>query len=510
MTVSLDQKTITIWNSGESGSVTNYSLSEETWKPIYAPRGMLSSEKQLKAEVDPSTGDIYVPWVYDPHAPTSSAAVGGKAPQAVVEPEAATPSGVGRANGIVMPDAVKAGATGYSWVWLSNRTAFFLCGGRVGEGAPDASYLHEFKPHNINGVNSGIWSILSMSGTVPPRLIGSCMLPAYNGTKIILFGGHEMDAISKNIIYILDIPSMTWTKDSTLDPGQSRSYHGCSVSGDNFIAWGGLRGLDGVNSTKPDVTPLIFNLYSFMWVSRYERGMHFIPPPVAPAPSDDSTAFDDKNKGAIIGGSVGAAIIVLAIASVVYVVFKRPDLRQHVPCLHKNEELSDRPSNHGEVKVALDDIERGGNNKDLGYPQSQINHPMGEPPQNRNIQQSCLIPRVTDFTKTFRLLKQISLMPTRSNHTIPHLEIHYTKSRRTLLNLERSLLPQPLGLLCLRLRTVLQFKPTPWGAILRAMRTLQHPRSIPPNPLSCSLLDLRYRRSRLLNLRNHCRRPSLV
>lgn len=63
---------------------------------------------------------------------------------------------------------------------------------------------------------------------------------AYNGTKLILFGGHEMDGISKNTTYILDVTSMEWTKGPAVDASQSRSAMACSVSGDNVVIWGGM------------------------------------------------------------------------------------------------------------------------------------------------------------------------------------------------------------------------------------------------------------------------------
>lgn len=48
-----------------------------------------------------------------------------------------------------------------------------------------------------------------------------------------------MDGISKNTTYILDVPSMEWTKGSAVDASQSRSAMACSVSGDNVVIWGG-------------------------------------------------------------------------------------------------------------------------------------------------------------------------------------------------------------------------------------------------------------------------------
>ncbi|KAF9129083.1 hypothetical protein BGW39_004482 [Mortierella sp. 14UC] len=59
---------------------------------------------------------------------------------------------------------------------------------------------------------------------------------SYNGTKIILFGGHVGTELSVANIYILDIKSMTWSE-GPIAP-DTRSHMACAVSGDNFIVWG--------------------------------------------------------------------------------------------------------------------------------------------------------------------------------------------------------------------------------------------------------------------------------
>lgn len=171
MTVSIDQRTITFWDSASSGSATNYSLIEHSPKPIYMAPDLQRSDKQLKAEVDPNSGWIYIPLgydktnmlAYDPLSPTSGAETGSKAPQIAAGPGAASPLGIGRARQIVMPDTVKRGATGYSWVWSSNRSSFILFGGRIGEGAADVPYLHEFKPTYGPSGPGGTWTVLVSS-----------------------------------------------------------------------------------------------------------------------------------------------------------------------------------------------------------------------------------------------------------------------------------------------------------------------------------------------------------
>ncbi|KAF9983904.1 hypothetical protein BGZ75_004544 [Mortierella antarctica] len=71
------------------------------------------------------------------------------------------------------------------------------------------------------------------------------MVPAYNGTKMVVFGGVNVARQTVAGIYVLDVETMIWTKGKDIDPLLSRSDMACSVAGDNFIAWGG-------NAAGPD------------------------------------------------------------------------------------------------------------------------------------------------------------------------------------------------------------------------------------------------------------------
>ncbi|KAG0283450.1 hypothetical protein BGZ96_012194, partial [Linnemannia gamsii] len=63
-------------------------------------------------------------------------------------------------------------------VWSTVRGTLMLIGGEGGFG----SYFYEFKPPN------GPWTEVKTTGPMPPNLVRSCLVTAYNGTKIIHFG----------------------------------------------------------------------------------------------------------------------------------------------------------------------------------------------------------------------------------------------------------------------------------------------------------------------------------
>lgn len=56
---------------------------------------------------------------------------------------------------------------------------------------------------------------------------------------MILFGGQTFNGATPGSLYTLDMESMTWDLTQTVPTSQSRHSMACSVSGDNFIIWGG-------------------------------------------------------------------------------------------------------------------------------------------------------------------------------------------------------------------------------------------------------------------------------
>ncbi|KAF9935145.1 hypothetical protein FBU30_007524 [Linnemannia zychae] len=139
---------------------------------------------------------------------------------------------------------------------------------------------------------------------MPPNLIRSCMVSAYNGTKIIFFGGNTVSTISVATIYILDVTTMTWKQGPDADASQARSSMACGVSGDNFVAWGGLQWQPGEASNLPvSNTPIIFNMHTNQWTTKFVRGNR------TETQTPDKV---DKNNTAAIAGGVAGAIVVIA------------------------------------------------------------------------------------------------------------------------------------------------------------------------------------------------------
>ncbi|KAF9286091.1 hypothetical protein BGZ68_003252 [Mortierella alpina] len=192
-------------------------------------------------------------------------------------------------------------------VWSTVRKSMLVYGGwRSGEGTL-LQGLYEFVPDGGNGV----WRLLPENGDTPVARKAHCLVPAYGGTKMILFGGFlgVGDRVSSDI-YSLDMPTLTWTK--LTDPGEpyARAYHACAVSNDMFISWGGADKNWNVTRNNPT---LVYNLKKNVWQDTYsakpEEGEWV--PPLHDNPSSLSLA-------AIIGIVAGIIGIVLVVGAAIY------------------------------------------------------------------------------------------------------------------------------------------------------------------------------------------------
>ncbi|KAG0007295.1 hypothetical protein BGZ80_004843 [Entomortierella chlamydospora] len=83
---------------------------------------------------------------------------------------------------------------------------------------------------------------------------------------MLLFGGLYAPTLEFNGIHILDMATLSWTKGSDVDESLRRNNMACSVSGDNFVSWGGNQA--GVYPTIL-LTPAVYNIKNNQWVTQY-------------------------------------------------------------------------------------------------------------------------------------------------------------------------------------------------------------------------------------------------
>ncbi|KAG0254450.1 Acyl-CoA-binding domain-containing protein 5 [Mortierella polycephala] len=240
------------------------------------------------AVTDPNTGLVYVP---SGSSNMSSMAVYNPATTAL--------------ESVDMPssDIMELNIQYYSAVWSTLRNSIFLYGGVNTKESINNLHVVEYQP------STSTWTRFNTTGSSPSGSISShCMVPAYDGTKMILFGGKDKDSQLLGSIYIFDLASMSWTKGADIDPSQNRASMACTVAGDNFVAWGGSC---NKNATKDFETTIIYNLKSQQWTDEFS-----IASPYSASRAYVQTSSDDINVAAI-GGGVGAAAVIFIIGAFV-------------------------------------------------------------------------------------------------------------------------------------------------------------------------------------------------
>ncbi|KAI8597811.1 hypothetical protein EDD21DRAFT_356928 [Dissophora ornata] len=154
----------------------------------------------------------------------------------------------------------------YALAWSTSLHSMIMHGGATGQ-------MFSFDPEMG-------WGNLNTTGDIPAPRTNACLVAAYNGTKVILFGGYNTTkTVALNDIYILDIPTLTWTRGPAAHPSNARGGAACAASNDYFIATGGFSYSAMLNAT------IVYNIKTASWTSAYLP----VPPPPTPSPSTSSS-----------------------------------------------------------------------------------------------------------------------------------------------------------------------------------------------------------------------------
>ncbi|KAG0276359.1 hypothetical protein BGZ96_003340 [Linnemannia gamsii] len=320
--VAPDSNSFTMWIYNPN-LIVEYDVSSGIWSQVrYTPPLTLFKGNDLQAATDPTSGFVYIP-----------GAAGTPNSMSVY-----TPSTTGMALSIPIPSTLVAATGFYTFVWSQLRKTFIYYGGNSATVNP----FFEFSP------SAGKWTAMPSTGSIPPFQIRSCMVPAYNGTKMILFGGNTETTQSVDSLFILDVPSMSWTKaPNSLD---ARSDMGCSVSGDNFIVWGGYKRNPESAFVPSSPSPIIYNLNLGQWTTTFTRGSH-------PSLSVDPTNSGGGGgvNGAAIAGGIAAAVVIIAVIAFFLIRKHRQRNRHRQPTISKESEADGQQ--HGRRDSALPSIE---------------------------------------------------------------------------------------------------------------------------------------------------------
>ncbi|KAF9539056.1 hypothetical protein EC957_005830 [Mortierella hygrophila] len=204
-------------------------------------------------------------------------------------------------NSVLMPTTgVMQGIGYYSFVWSTVRSSFLLFGGYTEANPPVCNnQMWEYK--------GGVWMAQADGTKNAPYtdIVEHCMVPAMNGTKMVMFGGkHATDNLPISGIYILDTNTMEWKTGTAAPAQEARRSMACTVSGDYFIAWG------GTNGTVMGPKPLVYNMKTDQWVDQ------FLVPGDSGAATSGATSgatSEGTNIAAIAGGAAVGAVVLIAI-----------------------------------------------------------------------------------------------------------------------------------------------------------------------------------------------------
>ncbi|CAO3566136.1 unnamed protein product [Mortierella alpina] len=305
------------WFMLSNSTIHKFDLASAGWSD-FAPSQYLSNKSGLRAATDSVTGMVYVP---------NGFFANGSYSMLQYSPNAGTTSSIP-----MDPELVSLSDSAV--VWSTARRSMLVHGGLRTDQGEIQQGLYEFVP----GEDGGKWTLLLDKGVKPGPRRGHCLVPAYGGSKMILFGGFKQPWLGERVtsdIYSLEMATLTWT--SLSDPGEryARTYHACAVSSDMFVSWGGADAFSNAISENNNVT-LVYNLKKNVWQTTY-------------SPVPEQAGSVPISLAAICGIAAGSVGVVLAMG---YVEYRR---RQY---------LSKTPSPPSAASVAKDHSVGGGNTGD--------------------------------------------------------------------------------------------------------------------------------------------------
>ncbi|KAI1295754.1 hypothetical protein EDD11_007840 [Mortierella claussenii] len=137
-------------------------------------------------------------------------------------------------------------------------------------------------------IASRTWTVVSVTGDLPPNRAAPCMVPAYGGKKLILVGGQTYavnGSLSRSDTYLFDTTTSVWQKVASAPRGYSSST--CAVSGDMLIVFGGY----SYDMVQNKDGPAVYNMATNTW------GTHYVPNTSAgPSTNVSSGGSNDDGK----------------------------------------------------------------------------------------------------------------------------------------------------------------------------------------------------------------------
>ncbi|KAF9432849.1 Leucine-zipper-like transcriptional regulator 1, partial [Entomortierella beljakovae] len=291
----------TSWFMAINNTGYKYFLSNDTWGTNETFLG-INMAHGLSASADPRSGLIYI--------------IKGQGPNNTLEYNPAIdqqrtfPTFPGLAQAI---DFVS--------VWSTATNSLLVHGGMIG--GTSLGLLFQYN------ANSGWREILGL-GDVPPARSSHCMVPAYNGTRMVVFGGRDQRGSVLGDVYTLDMCSFRWEKGTDASFLITRANFACAVTNDLLVIWGGR---DRHNNVITDNITAVYNLKKKLWQDSYSPLSE--PPDSPKTPINPNTSFNLTSSGVdteiVIIGSLVLVVIIGLIACLVNFIRRYIKSRQRHP-----------------------------------------------------------------------------------------------------------------------------------------------------------------------------------
>ncbi|KAF9934271.1 hypothetical protein FBU30_002689 [Linnemannia zychae] len=329
------------WFLKDSNAVHIFDIESETWT-LEKIDNNINQHGALGAIADPNANDyVYVINGYKDALVPNSTAVMMK-----YDVQAQQVIAMGREMPVPTDHAI---------VWSSMKGSAFIYGGDV---HVDQSLVEFFiaDPKNVTSV------VRRIIGDVPAGRSGHCMVEAYNGTQIHVFGGNTGQGTTADM-YMIDVNSMRWTRLKTGPLAAARSFAACAVTNDMFVAWGGAT-WDETNKRHQVVTTpvVVYNMKTGEWSDTFD-------------PSLGTSTRNTISIAAIAGGTAGALLLIGAL--VAFVLYRRKKTRRGLPFMKvedDGDDENDKLRSHSATKSSYQMDHRHNNVGNYDQQQQQQYH----------------------------------------------------------------------------------------------------------------------------------------
>ncbi|KAF9137695.1 hypothetical protein BG015_002637 [Linnemannia schmuckeri] len=204
--ISDDNVWIMISNATES--VLRLERTVDIWSEVSFGANIVSKDRGLAAATDPITGSIYI----------VNGGVKNGAKKLFTYNNALNQY---KEIGQTVPMD-----SGFAGSWSVERERMYIHGGIQANVLQ--SVLYEFLPSN----DAPLIQFVPTSGDAPTARQGHCMVSAYGGAKIIVFGGFGNGNTPLGDIYILESNSTKWVKGTDGGASAARAHTACAVTND--------------------------------------------------------------------------------------------------------------------------------------------------------------------------------------------------------------------------------------------------------------------------------------